>query len=587
MMDMSAEPLLQRVQQHLQFIYNNILSDEQQRTLAAELLAIMRLEPHNTKPTGADIWDQSDIAVITYGDSVSEDGVAPLHSLYDFLQHYCEPLTMVHILPFFPYSSDDGFAVIDYSTVNENLGDWSDIRLISADYQLMADLVINHCSSRSIWFENFKKGINPGAGFFATAQPTDDLDAVVRPRTSDLLKETITVNGTEHVWCTFSHDQADFDFRNPDVLEAFVKIIRLYLDQGVRVFRLDAVAFLWKIIGTPCLNLPETHEVVRLLRTLIEHAQYDALIITETNIPNRENLTYFGNGNEAHCIYNFSLPPLLVHALISGNGQHLKQWLMSMPPARDGTAYFNFIASHDGIGMRPAEGLLSDEEIESLINTMQEFGGRVSMRKTDDGNYKPYEINIALYDALQGTIRGKDKLGLERFVCAHAIMLGLEGIPAFYIHSLVATRNDYEKLELSHHNRAINRHQWDYADLKSKLSDTESEHHRVFKQLSKLIELRKQQPAFHPNATQFTLHLSEQLFGFWRQSMDRTQSIFCIHNLSDCEQRLSLADINLISTDDWHDLISGQSFNALDQSINMRPYQVLWISNLSANRDQS
>ena len=321
--------------------------------------------------------------------------------------------------------------------------------------------------------------------------------------------------------------------------------------------------------------------MVRLLRTLIEQARYDAIIITETNIPNRENLAYFGNANEAHCIYNFSLPPLLLHCLHSGNCGPLKQWMMSMPPARNGTAYFNFIASHDGIGLRPAEGLLSDEEIDALVVAMHKFGGLISWRSVDNGERKPYEINISLFDALKGTSKGADDLGLERFICAHAIMLALEGIPGLYIHSLLGTSNDYKRAENSGHNRAINRHQWDYQALENELNNPQSSHYQVFNQLNNLIKIRGKQPAFHPNATQFTLHLGCQLFGFWRQSIDRQQSIFCISNISHQQQNLALSDINLIDNETWYDLINGLKFEATDSTIILQPYQTLWITNCS------
>jgi sucrose phosphorylase len=391
-----------------------------------------------------------------------------------------------------------------------------------------------------------------------------------------------TAEGTQHVWCTFSHDQVDLNFKNPEVLKQFVSIIRQYLDNGVRIFRLDAVAFLWKEIGTNCLNLEQTHEVVRLLRSLIEQARPDAIIITETNIPNRENLAYFGNANEAHCIYNFSLPPLLVNTLVTGSCDHLKQWMMSMPPARNGTAYFNFIASHDGIGLRPAEGLLDEQEIDSLVSTMQQFGGLISWRNAENGTRKPYEINISLFDALQGTKDGADENGLQRFLCAHAIMLALEGIPGIYIHSLVGTRNDYQRAENSGHNRAINRHQWDYKALQSELNDETSTHHQVYHRLKSLFNIRSNQSAFHPNATQFTLHLGSQLFGFWRQSMDREQSIFCVSNISNQMQTLEMSDLNLIDTEDWFDLISGDTFGEKHQIIELAPYQTVWITNLQA-----
>ncbi|MEJ2308301.1 MAG: sugar phosphorylase [Gammaproteobacteria bacterium] len=580
-MNNAVNMLHQRVVQHLDSIYAEVELPLTTEALATRLLEIMRLDVacHEPEPF-RNLWDQGEITMITYGDSIRKEGEQPLRTLHRFLNsHLSDTVSSVHLLPFFPWSSDDGFAVMNFSSVNESLGDWQDIQAIAYDYRLMADLVINHCSSRSLWFENFKQGRDPGRDYFFTASPDDDLSHVVRPRTSPLLRETETVDGTKHVWCTFSHDQVDFDFRNPKVLEEFIGIIRHYLNHGVRIFRLDAVAFLWKSIGTSCINLPETHEIIRLLRTLVEHAMPDAMIITETNIPNRENLAYFGNANEAHAIYNFSLPPLLVNTLVTGDCRYLCQWMMSMPPAQNGTCYFNFIASHDGIGLRPAEGLLDESEIETLIRTMQSFGGRISWRATEEGEQKAYEINISLIDALKGTVEGPDEHGLERFVCAHAIMLGLEGIPAFYVHSLLGTRNDDERVEHTNHNRAINRHQWDADKLLAALEDRQSMHSRVFTRLKELIAIRKRQRAFHPNATQFTLHLGSCLFGFWRQSMDRRQSIFCIYNVTPDKQELRLSDINLIGTDDWHDLVSGEQLSALDQAVTLRPYQVLWITN--------
>ena len=570
---------LERVRHHPEAIYHADPPDLDE--LAAALVALMRLESPCAEPEQyVNHWDQRDAIVITYGDSLQCADELPLVTLKRFLDEHTDGvLSGVHILPFYPWSSDDGFSVLDYSSVNESLGGWEEISAIAGSYDLMADLVINHCSSRSLWFENFLKNLEPGKDYFFTASPGDDLSDVVRPRTTPLLRSVTAVDGERHVWCTFSPDQVDLDFRNPEVLKQFVAIIRQYLDAGVRIFRLDAIAFLWKVPGTNCLNLEETHEVVRLLRTLVEYARPDTLLITETNIPNRENLSYFGNANEAHCVYNFSLPPLLVNTLVTGDCAYLKQWMMSMPPAQSGTAYFNFIASHDGIGLRPAEGLLSDDELDALIATMEGFGGHVSYRALEDGLQKPYEINISLFDALQGTVRGPDELGVNRFVCAHAIMLGLEGIPGIYIHSLVGTRNDYQRLENTGHYRAVNRHQWDFDALQAALADENSHHGEVFRHIKALLAIRSRQAAFHPNATQFTLHLGSALFGFWRQSMNRRQSIFCISNITDQPQVATLSDINLIETEDWQDLIGGEQYVSRDGLLQLQPYQTVWISN--------
>jgi len=573
----SLTPLEQRLAGHLQQLYPDLDAVE----FAQECLEHFGLAKDRPSPTPhRNLWDQSDVMLITYGDSLRSDRQAPLHSLFGFLDaHLRDCISTVHILPFFPYSSDDGFSVMDYTTVNPSLGQWDDVTDISRHFKVMGDLVINHCSSRSLWFENYKAGLEPGAGYFYEASPEMDLGAVVRPRTSPLLREVQTPQGVRHVWCTFSHDQVDLNFRNPRVLLEFLRIIRLYLDKGIRWFRLDAVAFLWKTPGTPCINLPETHEVIRLLRLLIEHHSPDAVIITETNIPNRENLTYFGNANEAHLIYNFSLPPLLINTLVTGSCRHLKNWLMTMPPAQYGTAYLNFIASHDGVGLRPAEGLLSDWELDTLLSTMQRFGGRISSRTTADGKARPYEINISLWDAMRGTAtQGPDQWQFARFLCGAAIMAALEGVPAYYIHSLFATENDEARVEHTGSFRSINRHIWQAEDLEAALAG-DTHHRQVFEAMRKLLQLRRRQSAFHPNATMYTLHTGEQLFSFWRQSIDRRQSIFAIYNVSDQPQTFNLSELNLILTDEWIDLISGQSFENRVAQITLMPYQYLWLSN--------
>lgn len=569
--------LKSRISDHLLKLY----PVENIDTISNEIIRIMEFDIGLSEvKSHTNLWDEADIVTITYGDSIKKENEIPLQTLHNFLNNYLrDVINTVHILPFYPFSSDDGFSVINYSEVNQSLGDWEDISNIAKDFKLMADLVINHCSSRSLWFDNFKQGRYPGADYFIECSPDTDLTAVVRPRTSPLLRKTETLDGVKYVWCTFSHDQIDLDFKNPKVLLEFVKIIKMYLDNGVMLFRLDAVAFLWKVIGTPCINLVETHEVIRLLRLLIEHNNKDAIVITETNIPNRENLSYFGNANEAHLIYNFTLPPLILYTLLTGKSGLIKQWLMSMPPAQTGTSYFNFIASHDGIGLRPVEGILSEEEVNNLASLIQSFGGDVSWRTLADGKHQPYELNISLIDALKGTFEGEDSYQFHRFICAHAIMLALEGVPAFYIHSLLATPNDQKKMEMTSNKRSINRHNWDHDELVYLLEDNTSLHNKAFTELTKIITIRKQQQAFHPNATQFTMHFDETLFAFWRQSQDRSQSIFCIYNVTNNVQRFALKDVNLIEMDEWRDLVSGYHYQNSREEIVLHPYAFVWITN--------
>ena len=312
---------------------------------------------------GNTLWSERDALLITYGNSVMDGVHKPLDLLHDFLLRRLKgTINSVHILPFFPYTSDDGFAVSDFRSVNPQLGDWPDIQRIATEFQLMSDLVLNHVSSQSNWFTDYLQDKSPYDRFFFEASPDDDLSAVVRPRTTPLLREVETTSGPRHVWCTFSHDQVDLDFRNPEVLLEFLRIIRLHVDNGVGIIRLDAVAFLWKEVGSPSIHLPQTHAVIQLMRHLCDYASEKIILLTETNVPKSENLSYFGGGREAHAIYNFPLPPLILHAMMSGNAQYLRAWQRAMPPAPMGCAYLNFTASHDGIGMRPAEGLLPEDE---------------------------------------------------------------------------------------------------------------------------------------------------------------------------------------------------------------------------------
>ncbi|PLX38404.1 MAG: alpha-amylase [Hyphomicrobiales bacterium] len=529
---------------------------------------------------GNSLWSERDALVITYGNSIVDGMHKPLDLLRDFLVNHLEGvLTGVHILPFFPYTSDDGFSVTDYTVVDSQLGSWEDIRRISQDFKVMSDLVLNHVSSQSTWFNAYRQGQPPYDRYFFEASPDDDVSEVVRPRAHPLLREVETANGPRHVWCTFSHDQVDLDFSNPEVLAEFLRIMRLHIANGVRIVRLDAVAFIWKEIGTPCIHHPNTHRIIQLIRVLCDFAEERVVLLTETNVPKRENLSYFGNRNEAHAIYNFSLPPLMLQALLTGSARHLRFWLMSMPPAQLGCTYLNFIASHDGIGVRGAEGILSEEELAELVDTVRTFGGRVSMRAMPGGGEKPYELNISLYDALAGTVAGPDQFQYERFLASQTAMMSLEGIPAFYIHSLLATPNDQEGVEKSGHNRAINRHRWDYDALAERLADPESRQHKVLREMKRRIRLRTREPAFHPNATQFTLQLDDALFGVWRQSLDRSQSLFAITNVSDKTVEMPALQLNLIDGDSWRDLLDGSCFDDPQGTITFAPYQSRWISN--------
>ncbi|WP_319480880.1 sugar phosphorylase [uncultured Draconibacterium sp.] len=547
------------MERRLKFIYK----DKYQKSILADLIHL--ISSYQINSSKGQKWNEKDVVLITYGDSIKTDDEAPLQTLRAFLNEKLnEQLTIVHILPFFPYSSDDGFSVIDFREVNPELGDWSDIEDLTKDYDLMTDLVINHASSKSQWFKNFLKQHGKGKDYFITEGPGTDLSLVTRPRSTPLLTPYETANGTQHVWTTFSADQVDLNFSNPDLLVEMMDILLGYIDKGARIIRLDAIAFLWKVVGTTCLHLPETHEVVKLMRDVAEFINPNTIILTETNVPNKENLSYLGNGDEAHMVYQFSLPPLLLHALHTGNSSYLTTWAKSLPQLDGDKTFFNFTASHDGVGVRPLEGLLPDDEKNTLVENMKGFGGMVNYKSNPDGSQSPYELNITYFDALKGTHKGEDSLQVERFLASQICMMSLAGVPAFYIHSLTATPNYYEGVEKTQHNRTINRRKWQLDELQSFLnSDTPQK--KVFESLQQLIQLRKRQAAFHPNAGQEILDFGTDFFALKRKA--ENQTILVIINLCDEEKEIQTA--------------AGFTFDLISDSIfdsgKLKSYQCLWL----------
>lgn len=560
-------------QQRLQFLYGETHATEILNQLCQ--LVIDYRACYTATPQAR--WNEQDVVLITYADSIRHSDEAPLQTLARFLMEYLsDTVSSVHILPFFPYSSDDGFSVIDYRKVDPALGNWEDIQQISQKFKLMADLVLNHISRESAWFADYLHSEQPRyQDFFITLPPHTDVSLVVRPRSTPLLIPVHTRRGEKYVWATFGTDQIDVNYANPMVLLEFLDILLFYVQQGARLIRLDAVGFLWKILGTNCMHLPQTHEVVKLMRDVLQVLDPSLVLITETNVPNEENLSYFGDGDEAHMVYQFSLPPLLLHALHFGTSEYLTQWAQSLRVLPAGCTYFNFTASHDGIGLRPATGLLPGQELGNLIAAMYAYGGQVSMRSNEDGSNSPYEINIALFDAFRGTCQGSDQWQVQRFLCSQTLMLALQGVPAIYIHSLFATPNYQEGVQRTQQPRTINRRKWAEDELQAALRDPNAVHATVFNAMRHLLKLRRAQAAFHPEARQRVLNISSTVFGVWRESQFMEQKVLALNNLSVDKQTVDVSHW-LDKPQQWRDLISGLTLNS-DQLI-LQPYQSVWLT---------
>ena len=517
---------------------------------------------------------RNDCMLIVYADTLIEDGRPPLESLVRFLdKHVGSVFGRLHLLPFFPSSSDDGFAVIDYRRVDHRLGGWEDIRALTGRYDTLFDLVINHCSRESLWFADFIGGRDPGRHYFITLPEESDTSAVVRPRTTPLVSAVHTYAGIRHVWNTFSDDQIDLDFSNPAVLREFADILFFYVARGARLIRLDAIAFLWKRLGTSCMSLPETHAVVKILRLLLDYARTGVRLITETNVPHEENLSYFGAGDEAHLVYQFSLSPLLLYSYVFGDARYLTKWASGLAPPPDGCTYVNLFASHDGIGLRPLEGLVPEDAVGRLVERMHKRGGFVTLRQASRREsgpvLKPYEINIAPFSAFGG--RTED---LPAYLGAHTLLMSFQGAPAIYIHSLLATLNDLDLVEETGRTRSINRGRWRLGDLEEALSDPASAQARTLDHFKRIISLRSAQEAFRPQAAQQVLPSPAGVFAMRREG--DCQRILVIASVLGRGQRVPCAELG-VAPGMYDDLLGGAPVR-IAGTIDLNPYQVLWIN---------
>ena len=580
---MTAE---ERIRNHLAFLYGADGPDMWQR-LAARLAAYATAHPQlRHAPPLDERLTQRDTVLITYGDQIQQAGHAPLHTLGDFAAHYLDGVvSALHILPFYPYSSDDGFSVIDYRAVNSALGTWADVRRLGERFALMFDAVINHISRQSEWFQAYLRGQDPYTAYFITLPQGTDLSQVVRPRALPLLTEVQTARGPALVWTTFSEDQIDLNYAAPDLMLEIIDLLLFYVAQGAEIIRLDAIAYLWKEFGTQCIHLPQTHEVVKLWRAVLDAVAPGVLLMTETNVPHEENISYFGavlpdgGTDEAQLVYQFSLAPLTMHSLLTGDATALSRWAAGLEPPPQAT-FFNFTASHDGIGVRPAEGLLSDAEIEALAAATIAHGGYVSYRDNPDGTRSVYELNISYFDALSSPA-ANERLELQaaRFMVSQAIMLALAGVPGIYAHSLLGSRSWPEGVRQTGRNRTINREKLDYETIVAQLEDPSTLRHRVFGVYRALLRTRRAEPAFHPFAPQQVIVTHPSAFALLRTARDGASRILCLHNVSARHLQVEVATGQLgIANGVWWDLVTGQQYAAEARLVvSLASYGVCWL----------
>ncbi len=569
---------IESIQAHLQKIYPSIASENPSQfdQVLSRIIEICQQHLESCKAVDQESrWNEKDITLICYGDQVSADNNPTLEILKDFLcQHQIDQLlNIVHLLPINPYTSDDGFSVVDYRAVDSKLGDWSNVRSLGERFDIMLDLVLNHVSQDSDYFKKFLLGEEPFDEFFIVADPDKDYSSVTRPRSLPLLSEKESISGPVQVWTTFSDDQVDLNFASPEVLIEMLDVLLLYVRNGGRIIRLDAIAYLWKQLGTNCIHLPETHEVVKLMRTCFDAVSSRSLLLTETNVPHAENISYFGDADEAHMVYQFSLPPLLLDAFLSGDASTISNWMGTVCQPQTGTTFFNFTASHDGIGVRPLEGIVSPERVQALADAAMACGGKVGMKTNSDGSTSPYELNVT-YVSMLLTNPETEVPGIERFISSQAVMLAMKGIPGIYFHSLFGTQNDIEAVQQSGIPRRINRRKFAIDEINSLLSVENSVQHRILEKYKRLLEIRIEQPAFHPDAQQRVCQISNQsVLGFQRECSQSGQQITVLTNFSPTPQAIPMSELDgpkIVS-----ELILDRE--VIEGSVELDAFECLWL----------
>ncbi|MCB0036503.1 MAG: hypothetical protein KDE51_20870 [Anaerolineales bacterium] len=565
---------------YLQFLYGAAAATE----INGRLQTLLNEYKPQLPPPADYTLSEQDSILITYGDMVQQPDERPLATLNRFLQEAIKGhISTVHLLPFYPFTSDDGFSVVDYKAVNPELGNWDDIAALSNHFDLMFDAVVNHISAKSSWFQAFLQDQEPYTDYFTVVDPTADLSAVFRPRALPLLTPFETPSGIKHVWTTFSDDQIDLNYANPAVLLEVIDVLLDYVAKGARFIRLDAIGFMWKEIGTSCIHLPQTHAAIQLMRTILDEVAPQVALITETNVPHQDNISYFGDGtNEAQMVYNFSLPPLTLHAFHTGSAAVLSKWAATLELPSDKVTFFNFLASHDGIGLTPARGILEPAEIEAMAARVEALNGRVSYKTNSDGSQSAYELNINYLAALGNPEKEEtNEQRARRFLCAQALMLALRGVPGIYFHSLFGSDSWLEGVQLTGRNRTINREKLNYERLSAELADPDSLRHHVFYPYLQLLDQRSKQAAFHPNGRQIVLPVHDALFTVLRQDRAETSAVLCLHNVSDTAQTavLDLTPYGFAEAT-FHPLLTDQPTLTPDNgrlTITIQPYEVIWL----------
>lgn len=437
---------------------------------------------------------KNQVQLIAYVDRFSDGGLREFDQLLD--GPFAGLFGGVHLLPFYQPidGADAGFDPIDHTKVDPRLGSWDDVRSLSSRVEIMADLIVNHISVRSPQFLDFHQHgkYSPFAGMFLTmgrvfpdGARESDLVRIYRPRPGLPFTKTRLADRTEHLlWTTFTSEQVDIDVRHPEGWQYLTRIFDQFQDAGIRSIRLDAAGYAIKKPGTRCFMIPETFDFIAELKAQANARGIEVLVEIHTHYQDQIEIA-----KRADWVYDFALPPLVLHTLYRRNACHLKRWLEISPRNA-----ITVLDTHDGIGVldvgpsrnkeHEVAGLLSSEQINALVETIHERSHGASLQATGAAasNLDLYQVNCSFYDALGA----RD----DEYLIARALQFFAPGIPQVYYVGLLAGSNDLDLLRRTGVGRDINRHYYTRTELEDQLQRP------VVRSLMELISLRNTHPAF-------------------------------------------------------------------------------------------
>ncbi len=488
-----------------------------------------------------------DAALIIYANSIvdPEGKEKPLVVLKEFIERFSldEVITVIHILPFYPWDTDRGFSVKDYYKVDPAYGDWQDIKALAEKSRLMFDFVLNHASVENplVQYALIERHIDKSdpqyskyaeykdfvIAFDRDARPADDILAkLTRPRPNPVLTpyivfrkgdadkifykailgqrehapEDAEVIGEGWVWTTFSRPkrpdgsedtrQVDLNYANPKVLVEALKIMLFYVKQGASFLRLDAVGYLWKELGTPSVHHEKTHNILKFMREFLNITAPDVVFIAEVNERFDKVVEYLGEEDaiESDIVYQFTNFVLAVYSLFNQDPSVYADWYKKTKEVA-GRQFITVLGTHDGMGLKPLRGILSDDEIEEFAQrVVREHKALPNFAYLTGGKKIIYELCSTPWNLINGEGVFDEETAFRRYLMIFALGLMVKGLPAVYINGLVGAENYFPEQGLDE-NRTVNREVFAKDKLFAAL-ESEGRPKKILTEIKRILKIR-------------------------------------------------------------------------------------------------